>query len=127
MFGLSRSQQSVSHCSLFYEGSTSIDDGITKNLFADFFSEVFGDDDYGNLDPTTPPFSPDSIPPAEVRYCCDLLIKPLTALFNKYKTLNLSSGIFPSSVLKKSFIVPIHKKGMILKGLPPYSRSISFI
>lgn len=84
MCGLSRSQQSRSHCSFFYEGSTSIDDGTTNNLFAYLFSEVFVDDDDGNLDPTTPPFSPDSIPLAEVRYCCDLLMQHLTALFNRY-------------------------------------------
>lgn len=48
----------------------------------------------------------DSIPPSVFKFCGEILVRPLTKLFNR----SLSAGLF-LDILKRTFIVPIHKKG----------------
>ena len=49
---------------------------------------------------------PDGIPSAVLKHCTEELVLPLSFLFNK----SLSTAIFPA-IWKKSFVVPIYKKG----------------
>ncbi|BES96254.1 WD repeat domain 59 [Nesidiocoris tenuis] len=49
---------------------------------------------------------PDGLPPVLLRSCADILVAPLSALFN----LSLSSGSFPH-LWKASYVTPIHKAG----------------
>ncbi|XP_046662719.1 uncharacterized protein LOC124355600 [Homalodisca vitripennis] len=116
------------------DGITSTSDQTAANLFADFFSAAFNhDDDVADDPPSTPPSfalissivlnvpevrqallslddskgcGPDFIPSSAIKHICNLLAYPLTKLFNR----SLFTGVFPDA-LKKSFIVPIHKKG----------------
>lgn len=120
--------------SMSLDGEVSTDDSRVAEMFAQFFSSVFTAHHNVNTGPestslhhmsicsflpsevhrallqidTTKGCGPDNIPPSVVKFCCPILIHPLTELFNK----SIAQGVFPDA-FKNSFIIPIHKKGAV--------------
>jgi hypothetical protein len=117
-----------------FEGRAVSDGDEVVNLFADFFSSIYGDTDSSTVyEPNFPPSGhvmsplninantvlaelrsvdltkgagPDLIPPIFVRLCSSALATPLTITFNK----SLNDGIFPD-IWKCTKVTPIHKSG----------------
>lgn len=118
---------------MFY-GNLSADNGITiANLFANYFSSVYGPSVSPAYTPTLSPSNytlyginicqndvllalksldvskgagPDGLPPIFIRLCSNALAEPLFIIFQK----SLTDGVFPS-LWKLANIVPIHKAG----------------
>lgn len=103
------------------------------NLFADYFSSVYGAQNNVTYTPEFPHCNlsifnitlssdivlkqlkhidlskgpgPDGIPPVFICLCASVLVKPLTIIYN----MSLSSGVFPS-LWKIAKITPVHKSG----------------